>query len=281
MLQDASILRPLARQVAKYERLARDESFSIRRAEQVLVSIRSLVERLNESDWRRQLLTWCSSESERIQGLRGELRFKLGTELKSSLEAQGFGVSGQLPLLRVGHYTLRVDFEGEFAHIFWGPEVELLRARVPLVASEIARNVATLEQELRRHPLVAEEFLERLRSAYGRHLRESGKPPGAKVYLTDVLREMVFLMQSRKFAANPVRANFRGYSRVQFSYDLYRLRQLRTRTDASEQYAGPALRLSVATFDSTTDKVKSLWIPDSDEGTGTYYSFIAFEEKID
>ena len=39
------------------------------------------------------------------------------------------------------------------------------------------------------------------------------------------------------------------------------------------------LQLSVATFDSTTEKSKSIWVPDNEAGTGTYYSYVSFVPK--
>ncbi len=53
--------------------------------------------------------------------------------------------------------------------------------------------------------------------------------------------------------------------------DLYRLKK--SEVHAIENHI---VKLSVATFDATTEKKRSLWVPDNEQGDGTYYSYLSF-----
>jgi hypothetical protein len=91
------------------------------------------------------------------------------------------------------------------------------------------------------------------------------------VFLLDLLSELVLLMQPESFRLNPAQEKFVEYPRVRFSYDLFRLKQAGAFTVGDVQ-----LKLHVANFDATTEKAKALWVPDSEEGDGTHYSYISF-----
>ncbi|MFO7675821.1 MAG: hypothetical protein R6X12_05860, partial [bacterium] len=87
----------------------------------------------------------------------------------------------------------------------------------------------------------------------------------------ELLSELILLIQPEAFRADPVRRRFLEYPRVQFSHDLYRLRQ--------SPPGGEAPRLHVAAFDSTTSRAKALWVPDNDQGEGTNYSHLSYPEE--
>jgi hypothetical protein len=114
-------------------------------------------------------------------------------------------------------------------------------------------------------------FLRVLSEAYEDRLRALSLMPASRVYLVELLGHLAFARQPKKFAVNPSRENFQEYSRIQFGYDLFRLKQS-GRLAIGDRH----LQLSVATFDSTTEKGKSIWVPDSEAGAGTYYSYLSF-----
>ncbi len=58
---------------------------------------------------------------------------------------------------------------------------------------------------------------------------------------------------------------------MRFSHDLLRLKQAGAFVVSDVQ-----LKLHVANFDATTEKAKALWVPDSEEGDGTHYSYLSF-----
>jgi len=111
----------------------------------------------------------------------------------------------------------------------------------------------------------------RLQAAYRRLCGLGGLNEGTRVFLLDLLSELVLLMQPESFRLNPAQEKFVEYPRVRFSYDLFRLKQA-----GAFAVDGMQLKLHVANFDATTEKAKALWVPDSEEGDGTHYSYISF-----
>ena len=89
--------------------------------------------------------------------------------------------------------------------------------------------------------------------------------------IIEVLNEFVFIKQPQKFFNDPKKENFKDYPRIKLSYLLYILRK--------SNNAGKGLKFYVANFDATGDKKNSIWIPDNDEGDGTYYSYISIEAE--
>jgi hypothetical protein len=100
-------------------------------------------------------------------------------------------------------------------------------------------------------------------------LKLTNKQYGEKLLVTDVLHEFAMLQQSKKFLIDPKKSNFHEFSRVKLSYILYYLKK----SDALKD-----MHLHVATFDATTDKRHSMWVPDNEEGEGTHYAYISFEK---
>lgn len=273
MRQDARRVNPLVRRIQEYERLAASEVSNTYLLEKALVPIKKLLDEISASENKQHLGEWYACQLERIQQLKDEFRYRFGTDLKQALEKHGLTLEGQFPVLRAGLYAVKLNFDTGFAGIFWGPEIEPIRAKVKLSIADIEKTVAGFDRKLKGTSLKAAEFLKSLLQGYDRLLDSVGLPKGNRVFLTELLREIVFSVQSRKFAVNPTRENFQEYSRIQFGYDLFRLKQ-------SNQLAGDnrRLHLSVATFDSTTDRGKSLWVPDNERGEGTFYSYASFVE---
>ncbi len=275
----AGVLKELVRraqQVVKridgYQVLLKEPVANAYERARLLAEIEKLVAGFPEGELRQKLQAWLDSERAQVEEAKSEFRFEFGKRLIAGLEGSGLAVRGQLPLLRVGLFTIRADFERGRATVFWGPEIEQIKSGVPLEPLGLARLVRSYQESLKakgvREP---EEFLARLLAAYRRRCTAEGLAEGERVLLSDLLAELVLLSQPESFRVNPVRENFVEYPRIRFSYDLYLLKRSGVRA-----VAGQELRLTVANFDATAKKSRALWVPDSEEGDGTYYSYIAF-----
>lgn len=275
----AGVLKELVRraqQVVKrldhYQGLLKEPVANAYERARVLAEIEKLVAGFPEGELREKLSGWLESERAQIEEAKSEFRFEFGKRLIAGLEGSGLTVRGQLPLLRVGLFTIRADFECGRAAIFWGPEIEQLKTGVPLEPLGLARLVRTYQESLVsrgiKEPAI---YLERLWHAYQLICRVQGVAEGERVLLSDLLAGLVLSSQSESFRIDPVRDNFVEYPRIRFSYDLYLLKRSGVRA-----VAGHELRLTVANFDATAKKSRALWVPDSEEGDGTYYSYIAF-----
>jgi len=213
---------------------------------------------------------WVIALAESARAAQQKARAAIPAELARLLEPMGLTVTGTLPDLRCGILTLRFRLETRKpdVEIQYGPGIASLK-KMPVAADKIAAEVVNIVQTLDGTPLDATQFLHELRTAYRIACARHGETDdGRPVPLTRVMAELAFSRQSAAFLADPVRDRFTPYSRVQFSYDLFRLRE--------RTLDGEELRLTIATREQTRQAGGHLWIPTSAAGQGTHYASLSF-----
>ena len=218
----------------------------------------------------KDLTEWVVKEKKKIDGRKEEFRIKFGQELTALFAQEGKKIRGQYPTLRMGIYTLKIDFEFGSVELFFGPEVERIKSKIPLQAVTVFETVKKFDKDLHALKMTAADMYETLHEAYKRRLIMTGQSFGEKTPIMKVLSEFVLLQQSKQFLIDPQKSKFRGYSRVTLSYLMYFLKR--------SEFFEKNIRLHVATFDATVDKINTLWILENDEGEGTHYSHISFEK---
>ena len=261
----------LARRLVAYRNLLSDPVNNVHTRAKVIAELNGAIQAFPDSEVRQRLAEWCREESAAIEQSRAEFRFEFSRQLVAGLEGSGMTIKGQLPLLRVGLFTARADFEAGSATVFWGPEVEKLKSGLNLAPAELAATLRKWNDRLRQKSVEPAKLAAKLREAYRRLCGFAGLSEGARVFLLDLLSELVLLMQPESFRLNPAQDKFVEYPRVRFSYDLFRLKQA-----GAFAVGGMQMKLHVANFDATTEKAKALWVPDNEEGDGTHYSYVSF-----
>jgi hypothetical protein len=263
----------LARRLVAYRGLLSDPVNNVHARARAIAELSSAIQAFPDSEVRARLVEWCRNEAAAIEQGRAEFKFEFGRQLVAGLEGSGMTIKGQLPLLRVGLFTVRADFEVGSAAVFWGPEVEKLKSGLALAPGELATTLRKWNERLRQKSIEPAKLAVRLHAAYRRICVLGGLNEGTRVFLLDLLSELVLLMQPESFRLNPAQEKFVEYPRVRFSYDLFRLKQAGAFTVGDVQ-----LKLHVANFDATTEKARALWVPDNEEGEGTHYSYISFSK---
>lgn len=261
--------------IIKYERtqsLGKNEFSNLYQLIEILNKIEKDAGSIQDSGLRDEVTKWVQEERRTCDQAKDDFRLQLGQQLSKRLAETGRKVSGQYPLLRIGLYSIKFDFEFGEAVLFFGPQIERLEAGVPLSADAICAKLTDFDEKLKSSALDENIFRHDLHQVYQRLLKIEGRSYGDKVAIMKFLNEYVFIKQSKKFYADPQQKNFKGFSRVILSYDLYRFR--RTGTGAADC----GFHLHVATFDATVDKGSALWIPDNEDGEGTYYSYISMDK---
>lgn len=239
--------------------------------EKRLTELSKTVDTLVDFDLKNQLINWLNQEKKEIEKVKEDFRFAFGERLKALFQQDNQTISGQYPILRIGFYTLVLNFEFGEAILYFGPEVEKIKSKIPLEPEVVYNTFKKIDTELRKTKFDPKEFYLDLKKAYNKCVILSKKPFGEKVYLVDVLSEYVLLKQTAQFFIDPKKENFRGFSRISLSYLLYLFKK--------SEYAQKGLHLYIATFDATVDRKHAIWIPDNEEGDGTYYSYLSFSEE--
>jgi hypothetical protein len=263
----------LARRLVVYRNLLADPVSNAHKRAKAFSELERAVQDFPDSEAKRRLADWCRNESAAIEESRAEFRFDFGRQLVAGLEGSGMTVKGHLPLLRVGLFTVRADFEAGSATVYWGPEIEKLKSGLSLAPVELASTLRKWNERLRQKSFEPAKLAAKLQIAYRRLCGFAGLGEGTRILLVDILSELVLLMQPESFRLNPAQEKFVEYPRVRFSYDLFRLKQAGVMAVGDTQ-----LKLHVANFDATLEKAKALWVPDNEDGDGTHYSYVSFSK---
>lgn len=265
-----STLTRLLRLLRSCEKFSRAPVKNISRLEAVIPQISKLLRPEIPEPIRLRIEEWVRAMNTDLKRLKEEARLEFGRELARLLENDGLELKGQAPNFYLNFFTINVNFTSGHCAIYFGPE--LIKANIRLAPSEVARVLKNLYLKLSSSPFDGEKFLKELHQAYVRALKLRDKPEGEPIPIVWVLSELSFLLQSSKFTRDPRKENFRSYGRVQFGYDLYRLRKSQVRS-----MSGIEWRLGVATFDRTGKKEEFVWVPNDESSTdGTRYAWISF-----
>lgn len=253
-----------------YERLKEKSVENVYLLEKKLNEILKEVNSLPDFALKNSLITWLNNEKSELDKIKDEFRFSLGEKIKELFQKENWIIKGQYPLLRLGLYTLSLNFEFGEATLYFGPEIEKIKSKIPLEPETIYQVIKKFDDSLKKIKFDPKEFYLDLQKAYKKRIILSNKPYGEKVYLVDVLDEYVILKQPSQFFADPKKENFREIPRIHLCYLLFLFKK--------SEYAQKGIHFYIATFDATTDKMHAIWIPDNEEGEGTYYSYISFAE---
>ena len=192
-----------------------------------------------------------------------------GQRLEQALQQLGFELKGHYPTLKVSFYTLKMDLDNNNVEIWYGPEQEKLDSS-KLIPETIAQKLKNVHAQITQREFNDKTSLSNLYSAYKVAVYHKDGKIGDAAPITDVLSNLAFLIQNRRFKMNPVKENYREYGRVFFSYDLYRLKERRI--------GNLELGLVTATRAYTRKRSGFLWIPSNERGDGSYISHIKFRE---
>ena len=214
--------------------------------------------------YREVLFEWANQYKQDLLNSEEEVKKQFGIELEQELKKTGLSLSGQYPELKGGLFTIELFFDKGLITLWYGPKQERL-AQCRLLSHEVASNVEKFRQHLGSH-LDNDTFLKKLREAY---FRATDTKQGEPSPISSVLAELAFLLQSQQFRNDPQQNNYKGYSRADFSYDLFRIRQAVNKN----------LHLTVATRAYTRRRQDFIWIPDNESGKGTTYSHMQFKEN--
>jgi len=209
---------------------------------------------------------WLTRYRKNLIEIKDSIEKTFGIELESKLRELNIPLSGQYPELNAGLYSLVLNFGKQEVYVWYGPKQERLGI-CPLSATKITKYINDTTNNIG-SKINGEEFLKILHRAYG---IIAGKQHEEKVPIMQLLPLVSLYLQGDRFHKDPKKENYRGYSRADFSYDIYRIRQNKILTHSDKQ-----LHIIVATRAYTKKRQDFIWIPENLSGKGSTYSHIEF-----
>ncbi|MCQ1536856.1 hypothetical protein FTO70_14490 [Methanosarcina sp. KYL-1] len=205
-----------------------------------------------------------------ISDLETRVKADFGRKLAENLGEHGFSLEGHYPRLRTSLYTFVVKLDANKVDIYYGPEFEKMET-VKASPEVVAAKLLDLDRAVTGRAFDDEEFLGKLLEAYRICLLRSNRSNDSEIPVSELISAYSFVTQDQKFLQNPLKKYYGEYSRIMFSYDLFRLKKRKTE--------GFELRLITATRAETQKKSAFLWIPPrSGKGLGESVSRIKFRE---
>lgn len=192
------------------------------------------------------------------------------TDLEKILKDYGIKVKGNIPKLMAGIYEIKMDEEDLAVTIYYGQEYEKI-AKTDMDAEVVAKKIISVNKSLFDTDKFEEKsFLENLLKAYKRYISLRNIQFGERVPLKDFLGEFAMTMQKNSFYTNPVKKNYKEYSRLQFSADLSKIK---TRIIDNNKFI-----LVTATRAYTSKSSNFIWVPQNEKGEGNWYSHLQFKK---
>ncbi len=228
----------------------KSKTFEARTLLQTLIDVHAIQSTLDELD----------GFAETLEGEETIDPAQYGVELSQQLKEIGISLSGQYPDLKAGLFQMEVNFEQGSTTVWYGPKQERI-TRCSLQPSAVSDILKKTQQNMGSQ-LSPEEFRDKLKEAYLLSVAEGQPAP-----IVRVMSFFVWAYQGKKYHIYPTASRYTEYTRMDFSYDLLRLRE-----NLLNQ-----VRLTVATRSETADHGQYLWIPDdAKSGKGTRYSHLQF-----
>jgi len=263
-------LQNMLRSLRNIERLQHDPLSNLCKIKQEVVKIEKMLKQSKLNDFvKENIKQHIGDVKSKIPEWEKNIKKTFGQKLENELRKAGFELKGHYPLLKVSFYTLEVDLENFKVLIWYGPQQEKLET-CKLVPEEIVKKLRVIQDKITQRHFNDNEFLSKVYEAYRISVYRQNKKLGDQISISDILLEYVFLIQDKKFRANPTKYNYKEYGRVFFSYDLYRLKK--------RKLGDKELSLITATRAYTRRKSDFLWIPSNEKGDGSYISHIKFKE---
>jgi len=260
----------LVKLLSQFERLSAKAEENAYTLDDLLNRMKKLSSELETAGIAPKMNAWIDRTASDVSALKNKFRHDFARRLQELLSAGGHELGGRYPDLKIRFYTIHVDFSSGTASLSFGHEP--VQRRIALTPENVLKAIEGTDRALNRS-FDAVKFVTGVYDAYERACRIRAVPLGEKVPTIEVLQQLVFLLQSSRFLADPSKEHFRGYGRANFGYDLFRLRHSGARTKE-----GLGVGLSTATFDATRKRENFIWVPDNERGDGTTYSLIFFRK---
>lgn len=264
------ILSFLTRTIKKYKKIDNESLTDIITRRKIIVSIEKKLHDFNDEKIKHKVLMWIETENSIMDALNAKLQSEFAMDLYNELQFNNLKLRGHMPKLKASFYNIDVDFQKNLCNLTYGLDNDHI-ANLKINPKNISEYMVKVNQNLDKQYGDGKLFQNNIVEAY-ENIISKAKTRAGKVSIIDVLLEISLLKQGRKFRIDPSRKNYSTYSRIQFSYDLFRL--------LKDHPTEIRLKLSTATRAQATNKLHYLWIPKNSRGEGSIFSYIEVVKNL-
>lgn len=169
-----------------------------------------------------ELKDWLELKKQDIEEKKKSSQF--ASDLSRSLKKIDLKLEGNIKDgLKVGFLKLKLNIARDQVDIIYGTDKEDI-TQCPIRVSAVKPLIEKyLKQDKLGSGIPVDKLFDYIKEAYARVARkESPSPEG--IPINHLLPELAILIQDQKFHENPTQENYRSYTRINYSYDLFRLR---------------------------------------------------------
>lgn len=194
----------------------------------------------------------AATTAESRQRLERERAILAGAVARRLGEA-GFKVSGNLPTLFAGFFSMEFTFGSKGLCTLWlGPRKYRL-GTAPLDADAIATLVLFFNDRLFPASFDEQAFMAEVETAYRVALVRTRAAYGRPIPLAEIVPEIALMRQKETFLMDPRKESFISWGRAEFAAAMSRVRN---------RAVGEAeMRLDVATMSQTRKPADHVWVP--------------------
>jgi hypothetical protein len=205
----------------------------------------------------------------RIAELETNAKSDFGKGLNELLIKENYYLEGNYPKLKNGFYTIIADVGSNNVKIYYGNESDLLE-QCNANPTDVVIKLKQCDGNIKNRLFIEEEFIKLLFDSYELCRLKNKLQDFEAVSVSDIISMLSYLSQDEIFLKNPKKKYYKEYDRVQFSYDLYRLKK--------KIINNRELVLVTATISDTKNKMGFLWVPKNEKGEMFACSRIKFSE---
>jgi hypothetical protein len=216
---EKNTLANIDRRIKKYQKIDADSIDSIFEKNKLLDSITRYSESIKSEEIRQEIISIIKEESKKNTELLGNYEKRFGKKLYDSLKTKNLTLEGMSPKYRASFFSLEIDPSRNECKIFYGPGEELmekLNLDPKKISDFIEQYLKKLEKRTINPSILNQSYNELVETQKG--LFKSRVP------IIKLLLRVALKSQNNKFMTDPVDKLYNSYGRIQFSYDLYKIR---------------------------------------------------------
>lgn len=259
---DKNTLAKIDRRIKKYQRIEKNTIDAISEKNKLLDRILKYSKEISSEPLKKEINLKINDERKKNAELLKKREKIFGNELYNKLKEKDMIIEGRSPEFKVSFFHLEMDSSKNRCKIYYGPKEEFID-NLPLDSDKISEFLESYLNNLEKNTVSPSILVQ----SYHELMEDNKGLLKRRVPIIKLLLRVALNNQNGKFLSNPVDKLFDSYGRIQFSYDLYKLRR---------ENKLP-IRLHSASRIQVRDRQEYLWVP-TNENDGSVFSAIEILE---